>query len=124
MKDKKPKGGKKAVIGAALVQGALAGLSGDALYAHVQAARPATGDKAIAKAALRALSDPGLTERAMLDAVYNLAVKLRFEDAAPVEAVVEPEVPAEPVAETAPAEPEATVSDGGKPEKKRGKKAA
>ena len=117
MKDKKHKGGKKAVIGAAIVQGALAGLSGDALYAHIQAARPATGNKAIAKAGLLALSDPALTDRAMLDAVYDMSAKLRF--AAPVP-VIEPA--AEPVATEA--KPAQETSGEDKPEKKRGKKVA
>ena len=113
MKDKKHKGGKKAVIGAAIVQGALAGLSGDALYAHIQDQRPATGNKAIAKAGLLALSDPALTDRAMLDAVYDMAAKLRFAEPVPVIAAA---ADLAVVAEVKPGED--------KPEKKRGKKVA
>ncbi|MDV6329910.1 hypothetical protein [Asticcacaulis sp. 201] len=78
------KGAKKIAVYDALKEGAAKGLTGDALYAHVQAACPEAGNKVIVKAAFLTLSDPAITDRAALDTLYDLAIKHRLvEEPAP-----------------------------------------
>ncbi|ESQ83226.1 hypothetical protein AEAC466_13320 [Asticcacaulis sp. AC466] len=72
------KGAKKVAVYDALKEGAAKGLTGDALYAHVQSACPEAGSKIIVKAAFLTLSDPEIKDRATLDALYDLAIKHRL----------------------------------------------
>ncbi len=71
-------GGRKAAVYAALVQGAQDGLTGDALFAHVQEKRADVDSKRITRAGLQALGDPKLTEKPVLDAIYALIITHRL----------------------------------------------
>ena len=62
----------------ALVQGATSGLTGEALFTHVRTARPDKGDKAFVKAGLLALADAKITEKPVLDAIYDLTIQRRL----------------------------------------------
>ncbi len=110
------KAGKKIKVVDCLVQGARDGLTGEALYAHLQAARPDVSDKAVVKAGFLALQDADLTDRPVLDAIYDLTMARRLKTVAVVEDLA---------AESAPvAEPVSEPATDGPPEKKRRKKAA
>ena len=66
----------------ALVDGAMEGLVGDALYDFVRSRCPKASSKKIVRASLLALSDPHLKDRNILDVIYALAVKHRLNDTA------------------------------------------
>lgn len=72
------KGDKKAALSRAIREGAKSGLLADALYHHVLSVVPDAGGKAIVNSALLALSEPDITERNVLDAIYDLAIKHRL----------------------------------------------
>ena len=80
----------------ALIEGAEAGLSDNALFRHVVEECPKASSKKIVKASLLALSDPDLKDANILQVVYALAIKHRLDPATkedieePVEAVPEP----------------------------------
>jgi hypothetical protein len=61
-----------------LIEGACDGLSDDALYSHVLSKYPKTSSKRIVKAALFALSDPEVKDRAVLERIYGLAIRYRL----------------------------------------------
>ncbi|CAL4870008.1 hypothetical protein MMA231_04306 (plasmid) [Asticcacaulis sp. MM231] len=73
--NKKP---KKAIVYDSLVQGALDGLTGDALFDHVKTILPEVKNKAVIKAGISALQDPKLTDRTILDSLYGLAIQRRL----------------------------------------------
>ncbi|MFA1677382.1 hypothetical protein [Rhizobium mongolense] len=62
----------------ALVNGAADGLVGEELYAYVTEKCPKTSSKRVVKASLFALSDPDVKDRAVLEAIYALAIRYRF----------------------------------------------
>jgi hypothetical protein len=64
----------------ALVDGAMDGLVGDALYEFVRNRCPKASSKKIVRASLLALSDPHLKDRNILDVIYALAIKHRLDD--------------------------------------------
>ena len=64
----------------ALVEGATAGLSDDALFDFVVRAEPKANSKRIVRAALLSLSDPALSNRNILNVIYSLAIKHRLAD--------------------------------------------
>ncbi|MBW9051534.1 hypothetical protein [Rhizobium mesosinicum] len=64
----------------ALVDGAMEGLVGDALYDFVRNRCPKASSKKIVRASLLALSDPHLKDRNILDVIYALAIKHRLDD--------------------------------------------
>lgn len=64
----------------ALVDGAMDGLVGDALYDFVRKRCPKASSKKIVRASLLALSDPHLKDRNILDVIYALAIKHRLDD--------------------------------------------
>lgn len=64
----------------ALVDGAMDGLVGDALYEFVRKRCPKASSKKIVRASLLALSDPHLKDRNILDVIYALAIKHRLDD--------------------------------------------
>ncbi|MBB3388372.1 hypothetical protein FHT82_001092 [Rhizobium sp. BK275] len=64
----------------ALVDGAMEGLVGDALYDFVRGRCPKASSKKIVRASLLALSDPHLKDRNILDVIYALAIKHRLDD--------------------------------------------
>ena len=63
----------------ALLDGAIDGLSDQALYSYVQEECPKTSSKRIVKASLLALTDPDVKSKRVLDVVYALAIKYRLE---------------------------------------------
>ena len=63
----------------ALLDGAIDGLSDQALYSYVQEECPKTSSKRIVKASLLALTDPEVKSKRVLDVVYALAIKYRLE---------------------------------------------
>ena len=63
----------------ALVDGAMDGLVGDALYDFVRKRCPKASSKKIVRASLLALSDPHLKDRNILDVIYALAIKHRLD---------------------------------------------
>jgi hypothetical protein len=83
------KGDKKAALYSAIKDGAKSGLLADALYKHVLSVEPDAAGKAIVKAALLALSDPDLTDRSVLDAIYDLAIKHRLAEVSAADAADE-----------------------------------
>ena len=109
---------KKIKVVDSLVQGARDGLTGEALYAHLQAARPDVSDKAVVKAGFEALQYAALTDRPVLDAIYELTMARRLKTA-PVVAAEPEAVAAAPVNDSGPG-----ADTGGPVEKKRRKKAA
>jgi hypothetical protein len=64
----------------ALVDGAMEGLVGDALYDFVRKRCPKASSKKIVRASLLALTDPHLRDRNILDVIYALATKHRLDD--------------------------------------------
>ena len=64
----------------ALVDGAMEGLVGDALYDFVRKRCPKASSKKIVRASLLALTDPHLKDRNILDVIYALAIKHRLDD--------------------------------------------
>jgi len=64
----------------ALVDGAMEGLVGDALYDFVRKRCTKASSKKIVRASLLALSDPHLKDRNILDVIYALAIKHRLDD--------------------------------------------
>ncbi|HTM83205.1 hypothetical protein [Asticcacaulis sp.] len=80
------KSDKKLALYGAIKDGAQSGLPADALYQHVLSAVPGAGGKAIVKAALLVLSDPELTDRRVLDVIYDLAIKHRLAEVAAADA--------------------------------------
>jgi len=64
----------------ALVDGAMEGLVGDALYDFVRRRCPKASSKKIVRASLLALTDPHLKDRNILDVIYALAIKHRLDD--------------------------------------------
>ena len=73
--------GKKAVR-RALLKGIGKGLSGADLYGFVKEKASDLSNKEIVHAALFALTDPDISDRKVLDAIYALAIKYRLgEDA-------------------------------------------
>ena len=75
--------GKIKEIYNALVEGAVEGLAGRALYLHVKAECPKATSKRIVKASLRALTDPSIRDASLLRVIYALAIEHRLD---PVEA--------------------------------------
>lgn len=78
----------------ALVDGAMEGLTDDALFDFVKARCPKATSKKIVRASLLALGDPHLKDRNILDVIYALAIKHRLDDAVPDDG--EDEEPDEP----------------------------
>jgi len=64
----------------ALVDGAMEGLTDDALFDFVRARCPKATSKKIVRASLLALGDPHLKDRNILDVIYALAIKHRLDD--------------------------------------------
>ncbi|MBX4924545.1 hypothetical protein [Rhizobium binae] len=64
----------------ALVDGAMEGLTDQALYDFVKARCPKATSKKIVRASLLALTDPHLKDRNILDVIYALAIKHRLDD--------------------------------------------
>jgi len=64
----------------ALVDGAMEGLVGDALYDFVRRRCPKASSKKIVRASLLALTDPHLKDRNILDVIYALAIKHRLDE--------------------------------------------
>ncbi|MCW1750488.1 hypothetical protein [Rhizobium acaciae] len=64
----------------ALVDGAMEGLTDQALYDFVRARCPKATSKKIVRASLLALMDPHLRDRNILDVIYALAIKHRLDD--------------------------------------------
>lgn len=64
----------------ALVDGAMEGLTDEALYAFVRQRCPKATSKKIVQASLLALADPHLMDRNILDVIYALAIKHRLEE--------------------------------------------
>ncbi|MBB4239080.1 hypothetical protein [Rhizobium esperanzae] len=64
----------------ALVDGAMEGLTDQALYDFVKARCPNASSKKIVRASLLALTDPHLKDRNILDVIYALAIKHRLDD--------------------------------------------
>ncbi|WP_064684663.1 hypothetical protein [Rhizobium bangladeshense] len=64
----------------ALVDGAMEGLTGEALYDFVKMRCPKATSKKIVRASLLALTDPHLNDRNILDVIYALAIKHRLDD--------------------------------------------
>ncbi|NEK34726.1 hypothetical protein [Rhizobium leguminosarum] len=64
----------------ALVDGAMEGLTDEALYDFVKARCPKATSKKIVRASLLALMDPHLRDRNILDVIYALAIKHRLDD--------------------------------------------
>ncbi|MBY5540437.1 hypothetical protein HFO60_10350 [Rhizobium leguminosarum] len=64
----------------ALVDGAMEGLTDEALYDFVKARCPKATSKKIVRASLLALLDPHLKDRNILDVIYALAIKHRLDD--------------------------------------------
>ncbi|ESQ87815.1 hypothetical protein [Asticcacaulis benevestitus] len=115
MSDKKKSGNKKpqkTVVYDSLVQGALDGLTGDALFNHVKTVLPEVKNKAVIKAGISALQDPKLTDRIVLDSLYDLAIQRRLAGIATVSETKSSQ------------DVEANTSDATTTEKKRRKKAA
>lgn len=68
--------GKVKKIYGALLHGATLGLWDDALMAHVGDTCPYATDRRVIKAASRALLDPDVKDRNILNVICNLAIKL------------------------------------------------
>ncbi|UVD59429.1 hypothetical protein NE852_23890 (plasmid) [Rhizobium sp. Pop5] len=64
----------------ALVDGAMEGLTGQALYDFVKTRCPKATSKKIVRASLLALTDPHLRDRNILDVIYALAIKHRLDE--------------------------------------------
>ncbi|ARM91514.1 hypothetical protein RHEC894_PD00005 (plasmid) [Rhizobium sp. CIAT894] len=64
----------------ALVDGAMEGLTDQALYDFVKARCPNATSKKIVRASLLALTDPHLKDRNILDVIYALAIKHRLDE--------------------------------------------
>ncbi|WP_454856213.1 hypothetical protein [Rhizobium binxianense] len=64
----------------ALVDGAMEGLTDDALYEFVLLRCPKATSKKIVRASLLALTDPHLMDRNILDVIYALAIKHRLDE--------------------------------------------
>lgn len=64
----------------ALVDGAMEGLTDQALYDFVKARCPKASSKKIVRASLFALTDPHLRDRNILDVIYSLAIKHRLDE--------------------------------------------
>ncbi|MDB5522431.1 MAG: hypothetical protein JWM58_194 [Rhizobium sp.] len=82
----------------ALIDGAEAGLSDNALFKHVLEECPKASSKKIVKASLLALSDPNLKDANILHVIYALAIKHRLDPATKedIEEIEEPVVEAMP----------------------------
>ncbi|MBY5409697.1 hypothetical protein HFO98_14710 [Rhizobium leguminosarum] len=63
----------------ALVDGAMEGLTDQALYDFVKARCPKATSRKIVRASLLALMDPHLRDRNILDVIYALAIKHRLD---------------------------------------------
>ena len=63
-----------------LIEGAKSGLVDDALYGFIKKKVPKANTKRIVRAGFLALSEPELTDRDILDAIYALAIKHRLAD--------------------------------------------
>ncbi len=61
-----------------LLDGAASGLTNEKLYQHVVRECPKTSSKRIVRASLLALTDPSVTKREVLEAIYALAIKYRL----------------------------------------------
>lgn len=79
--------GKVKKIYGALLHGATLGLWDDALMAHVVETCPYSTDRRVIKAASRALLDPEVKDRNILNVICNLAIKLH---AGPIPASTSP----------------------------------
>ncbi|EJC71008.1 hypothetical protein Rleg5DRAFT_6835 [Rhizobium leguminosarum bv. viciae WSM1455] len=64
----------------ALVDGAMEGLTDEALYDFVKTRCPKATSRKIVRASLLALTDPHLRDRNILDVIYALAIKHRLDD--------------------------------------------
>ncbi|UWU32072.1 hypothetical protein N2600_29835 (plasmid) [Rhizobium sp. WSM1274] len=64
----------------ALVDGAMEGLTDQALYDFVKARCPKATSRKIVRASLLALTDSHLKDRNILDVIYALAIKHRLHD--------------------------------------------
>ena len=62
-----------------LIAGATAGLSEEALFAHVKTDCPKASSKKIVKASLLALSDDDIKDANILQVIYALAIKHRLD---------------------------------------------
>ena len=80
----------------ALVDGAMEGLTDQALYDFVKVRCPKATSKKIVRASLLALTDPHLRDRNILDVIYALAIKHRLDEGVLDDG--EDEEPDEPVA--------------------------
>ncbi len=85
-------GEKRKKIYQALVDGATEGLAGDALYDFVLKRCPKTSSKKVVRASLLALTDPGVTDKNVLDTIYALAIKHRMDEVAVADDYDEEEV--------------------------------
>ncbi|WP_105400666.1 hypothetical protein [Neorhizobium sp. T7_12] len=72
--------GEKRKVYEALVDGAMEGLTDEALFKFVTKRCPKTSSKKIVRAALLGLSDPHLRDRNILDTIYALAIKHRMDE--------------------------------------------
>ncbi|MBX4956126.1 hypothetical protein [Rhizobium lentis] len=64
----------------ALVDGAMEGLTDQALYDFVKTRCPKATSKKIVRASLLALTDPHLRDRNILDVIYALVIKHRLDE--------------------------------------------
>ncbi|CDZ58244.1 hypothetical protein [Neorhizobium galegae] len=72
--------GEKRKVYEALVDGAMDGLTDDALFKFVNKRCPKTSSRKIVRAALLGLTDPHLRDRNILDTIYALAIKHRMDE--------------------------------------------
>ncbi|CDN54577.1 Hypothetical protein RG1141_CH22380 [Neorhizobium galegae bv. officinalis bv. officinalis str. HAMBI 1141] len=72
--------GEKRKVYEALVDGAMDGLTDDALFKFVTRRCPKTSSKKIVRAALLGLTDPHLRDKNILDTIYALAIKHRMDE--------------------------------------------
>jgi hypothetical protein len=70
--------GDRKKIERAILDGVTNGLSGQKLLEHVSEAAPHASPKKISKTAFHLLTDTSLTDRAILDTVYALALEHRL----------------------------------------------
>ncbi|WP_448949979.1 hypothetical protein [Labrys neptuniae] len=61
-----------------LIEGATSGLADEDLYAYITGRVSKASSKRIARAGFLALSDPAVTDRAVLNNIYALAIKHRL----------------------------------------------
>ena len=69
--------GEKKKIREALVKGARKGLRGEKLYEHVVATVPGVRTSKIVKSAFYCLTDPEITNRQILNVIYDVAIRYR-----------------------------------------------